>query len=47
MDDLRLYEKNDDDFEGLIINVNRFSDIIGMQFDLENVRKSHLRKDQQ
>ena len=44
MNDSKSYAKIDDDLEGLLSTVKRFREDKGMQFDLENVQKPHLRK---
>ena len=40
MDDLKLYEKNDKELDGLLRTVNKFSDDIGMEFGLDKCAKA-------
>ena len=40
MDDLKLYEKNDNELDGLLKTVKTFSDDIGITFGLEKCAKA-------
>ena len=44
MDDLRLYNKNDQEQVGELKTVKRFSDDIGMGFGLEKCAKANFKK---
>ena len=44
MDDLRLYNKNDQEQVGELKIVKRFSDDIGMGFGLEKCAKANFKK---
>ena len=44
MDDLRLYNKNDQEQVGELKTVKRFSDDIGMGFGLEKCAKANFEK---
>ena len=44
MDDLRLYNKNDQEQVGELKTVKRFSDDIGMGFGLEKSAKANFKK---
>ena len=39
IDDLRLFAKDDNDLEGLLQTVSKFSDVIGMSFELDKCAK--------
>ena len=44
MDELRLYARNDDNLEGLVSTVKRFSETKRLSLVWMNVPKSHLEK---
>ena len=44
MNDLNLYAKNDDDLEGLLSNLKKISDDIGMQYDQNKYAKVTFKK---
>ena len=44
MDNLKLYAKNDKEFEGLLSTVKQFSDDIGMEFGLDKCGKQYLQR---
>ena len=44
MDDLKLFAKDDNDLEGLLQTVKKFSDDIGMSFGLDKCAKATFKR---